>query len=102
MAGRRVSTVCMPWRECNNDAGALVVNGCREIQSPSGMVRQGKTVRRWKKKKKEKKLPGMIKLIPCRRTLHALSAMIKVLKTDLSLPRGGENLSDRRGNFGRR
>lgn len=43
----------------------LVVNGCREIQSPSGMVRQGKTVRWWKKK--EKKLPpGMIKLIPGR------------------------------------
>lgn len=81
----------------------LVANGCREIQSPSGMVRQGKTVRWWKKKeKKTTARDDKIDTGSCKRTLHGLFAMIKVLKTDLPCLRGESNLSGRRSNFGRR
>lgn len=60
-----------------------------------GLVRQGKTVRWWKKKGK-KNTTGRDDKIDTG-GVDGLSAMIKVLKTDLS--RGGVIY---RGNFGRR
>lgn len=90
--------------ECNNDSSAPT--GCERLPRNSIPFRDGSTGKNCslmeKKRKKTTARDDKIDTGSCKRTLHGLFAMIKVLKTDLPCLRGESNLSGRRSNFGRR
>lgn len=78
--------------ECNNDSSAPT--GCERLPRNSIPFRDGSTGKNCslveKKRKKITARDDKIDTGSCKRTLHGLFAMIKVLKTDLPLPPGGE------------